>query len=126
MKLTILGAPRTKKTSQRIVRNKATGRMFVMSSTSSKGWEKSAILQLQAQWKQPAFAEPVNLRAVFYRERATGDLSNFLSALCDALERGGVVANDRLICGFDGCRLDKDAANPRVELEVEALRAVGR
>lgn len=58
----------------------------------------------------------LNLAAVFYRDRNVGDLVNYLEAVCDALETAGVVLNDKQIAGLDGCRLDKDAARPRVEM----------
>lgn len=119
MKLTILGVPRTKKTSQRIARNRKTGAPFVLQSKQSVAWAKTAVWQIANQWRgRKPIASAAWVRATFYRERATGDLVNFLQALADALEAAGVVENDRLITSWDGSRLDKDAARPRVELEI--------
>lgn len=67
--------------------------------------------------RQPApLPVALNLAAVFYRDRNVGDLVNFVEAACDALETAGVVINDKQIAGLDGCRLDKDATRPRVEM----------
>ncbi len=124
MIFTIHGAPRTKKNSQRIVRPKGGGSPFIIQGKPHDAWSKTAILQLRAQaGGAAAAAAPMNLRARIYRERRTGDLGNFLAAVCDALERAGVVENDKWILGFDGSRLLVDRHIPRVELELTPLEA---
>lgn len=124
MTLVIHGAPRTKKNSQRIARGRA-GRPFVMQSRQHDAWAIAAVLQLRAAWRRSMHGGPllmaVNLRARIYRERRVGDLGNYLAAICDALERAGVVHNDRLIEGFDGSRMLLDRHAPRVELELTPL-----
>ena len=126
MKLIVIGAPRTKKTSQRIMRSRSGG-SFIAQSEQHNAWAESAILQMrgQAMRQRPRSAGPmeipVNLHALVYRDRNVGDLGNYLAAICDALERADVVANDRLIGGFDGSRLLVDAKNPRIELELTPL-----
>jgi len=118
MKLTILGPPVTKSNSQRIFRGRA-GRPFVSQSAAYVAWERSALEQLACLLPiAPATTVPVSLKAIFYRERRTGDLGNFLKALCDVIERSGLIENDRLIQSFDGSRLAWDKRNPRVEFEV--------
>lgn len=121
MLLTIIGAPRTKKNSQRIMRGRG-GRPFVAQSAQHDAWAGPAILQLRARWglRTPLDGH-INLRALIYRERATGDLGNYLAAVCDVLERSGVVLNDKFIEGFDGSRMLKDAKNPRIEIELTAV-----
>lgn len=116
------GAPRTKKNSLRIMRGRG-GTPFVAQSKQANAWEGTAALQLQARSHGlPGWVRgPVNLRARVYRERDTGDLGNYLAAVCDALQASGVVANDREILGFDGSRLLKDAKNPRVEITLTPL-----
>jgi Holliday junction resolvase RusA-like endonuclease len=121
--MTILGAPVTKSNHQRIFRGKG-GRPFVAQSAAYVEWERRAIAQiLHVLPPGPPLDEPVSLRATFFRARRTGDLGNYLKALCDVLERAGIVANDRLIMSFDGCRLDYDKDNPRVEFEVTPMPA---
>lgn len=124
MRLTILGRPYTKKNHQRIIRVK--GRPVIMQATTAQGWEASAVAQLRSQrpisrgfWQ--AASVPVSLRALVYRDRKVGDLGNYLAAVCDALERAGVVENDRLIQSFDGSRLLIDRKNPRIELEITPM-----
>ena len=127
MKLIILGAPRTKKNSLRIAKNKRTGKSFPMQSAAHNDWSKSAVSQLRDQFQAAGkffsrqFDIPVAVRATIYRERATGDLLNYLAAISDALEHAGVVENDRLCVSWDGSRMAKDAVNPRVEIEIEAV-----
>lgn len=120
MTLVISGAPRTKKNSQQIIR--AGGRPRVIQSAQHRAWETRAVLELRAQWhpREP-LRGPTQLAATVYRERATGDLLNYLAAISDALERAQVVVDDRLILSLDGSRLAKDALRPRVELTLTPM-----
>ena len=138
MTFTILGPPATKKTSQRIVRNKRTGRMWVRPSERTDNWTASAVAQLKRQYGHGqryvgvdrrrgivtfgtgAIITPVNVRALVYRAANRGDLVNYLQAIADALEAAGVVENDRLIVSWDGSRLLLDRKRPRVELELSS------
>jgi len=116
-------APATKKTSQQILHRRG-GQPFVAPSAKSGEWEKAAALHLRSAWAQierKPVDEPVNLQALFYRKELRGDLVNYLQALCDALERAGVVSNDRLITSFDGSRLLHDPACPRIEIILGTL-----
>ena len=125
VKLVVFGAPRTKKTSGRIVGSGPkchacgcrTGRPFLLPSEENVAWTKEAVKQMRQQLAgAAALMIPVNCRALFYRERNTGDLVNYEQALADALEEAGIVENDRLIVSWDNSRLLKDAANPRIEI----------
>lgn len=115
----VFGPPRTKKTSNRIVR--AGRRRYVLPSAPHQRWFCAALPQLKAQWRRQPLSVPVGVRALFFRERAAGDLCNYMQALADALERAGIVRNDRLIASWDGSRLRKDAKQPRIELTVTKL-----
>lgn len=140
----ISGPPRTKKTSQQIVRNKRTGKQFIVSGSANKDWETAAVEQLAAQIQATkivqvkrkkklvdahvVFDGPVRVRALFYRDRDIGDATGFYQALADALEAKyvggrwvGVLANDRQIADWDGSRRLIDRENPRVEVEVIPL-----
>jgi Holliday junction resolvase RusA-like endonuclease len=121
MRLVIDGPPRTKKTSNRIVTRKRDGRQFVIPSSANEAWTKSAVKQLLVQSYAPPIRTPVTMRATIYREKNLGDLIGYLQAIADALEEAGVVTNDRLIMAFDGSRMLKDAARPRVEIELLPL-----
>jgi Holliday junction resolvase RusA-like endonuclease len=122
VRFVIEGPPRTKKNSSRILRGRS-GKSFVAPSAQAKAWEESAILQIKSQaWAQGRFSLPlqeqVGLCALIYREKDIGDLLNYLAAVSDALERAGVVDDDRLIMSLDGSRLLVDKVRPRVEIEV--------
>ncbi len=126
MRLIILGRPVTKKNHSRIIVNRRSGRPMLIPSKQAKSWESDAIEQIRRQppvcrgfWE--AASVPLSLSALVYRDRNVGDLGNYLAAICDALERAGVVVNDRLIQSFDGSRLLIDRKNPRVELELTPM-----
>lgn len=123
MTYVIKGAPRTKKNHQRIARRKD-GVPFILQAKTTDAWTRSAVLQLRTQHGclgMPTYRVPVRLSARVYREKAVGDLLNYLAAVSDALEAADVVENDRLIVSLDGSQLLKDAANPRVELEIREV-----
>jgi len=137
VKLTILGPPATKKTSQRIFRPKGGG-IRVVPSKRSKDWEQGAIGQLVGHhlWDEarhgrlPLFTGRVSVSAQIYRARDVGDLVGYCQAIGDALQGGGgrknrvpcVLADDRQIKSWDGSRLLIDRENPRVELEIEPFK----
>lgn len=139
MTLVILGSPITKKNSGQVVHSgpkcrackRGTGRPFVLPSSQVKAWTAKAVRQMQAQYAASAFARlnacpiqhAVNVCALIYRERATGDANNFYSAIADALQAAGIVANDRLIVSWNGSELLKDSANPRILIEITTKRA---
>jgi len=133
------GPPRTKKTSNRIVqiRGKNGGRGFtkILPSEAHEAWHRAAMqeaLLVKAVIRRAGVVLPlvgsVNVRAMFYRERLSGDAVGYYQALADLLEDAGIVANDSQVESWDGSRLLKDAGNPRVEvlLEVTRERAVGQ
>lgn len=125
---TIVGAPRTKKTSNRIVR---CGKFpKVLPSLAFVEWNKVAQLHL-LNWKtqmrqyehlQPfPVTTPVNCRALFYRDALRGDACNYYEAIADALQEAGIVHNDSLITQWDGSRMLLDRKNPRIEVELTAI-----
>ena len=121
MRLTIYGEPRTKKNSQRIMRNARTGQPFIVPSAAYKAYERDCLAQLHGGHRL-RLSEPVNLRAVYYMPtRRRVDLANLLEATCDILVVGGVLADDNsaIVAAHDGCRVRYDKKNPRVEITIE-------
>jgi len=121
---TIIGPPRTKGNSFRVViRN---DRPRVLPSKPYTIWFRAARLQINlqrvAQGLRAPLERPVHVRAQFYRARAVGDIDNYAKALGDCLQRSGVLANDKLIASWDGTRLLVDHARPRVELAITEIR----
>lgn len=120
LRLTILGIPRTKKNSARIVRGR-TGRPCPLPSAAWCKWCDSVSPPIRSALARAGVApisHPVNCRAIFYRDANRGDAVGYYQGLADVLEKAGVVTNDVCITTWDGSRLRKDAANPRVELEL--------
>lgn len=114
----ILGPPRTKKTHQRIVRCGKFSK--ILPSEAYIEWNGIAVPQLQLAMKAAPITCDVNCRALFLRQTNIGDATGFYQALADTLQDAGVILNDRFIVSWDGSRLDKDAANPRVIVTLEA------
>lgn len=124
LRLTILGAPRTKKTSNRILR--FGGRTKVVPSAQFLAWQRAAVPQLVARGPgAPLPDRPYNLAAVVYRDARRGDLLGYLNGIADVLELAGVVRNDVVFEAFDGSRLALDRARPRVEVTITPLATAG-
>lgn len=137
MKLTIVaidrsGAivpPRTKKNSAQMIPNLK--RPLLVPSKAYREWERAALRSLVASGlivkrgdgysvqSVAPIGYPVNCRALIYRDALRGDAVGFYQAIGDFLQEAGIVTNDRFIVSWDGTRLLKDKARPRVELELE-------
>jgi Holliday junction resolvase RusA-like endonuclease len=146
----ILGAPRTKKTSnairciergsrcagpggcglplarQRCGRcgHEKPGRMAVFPSDQNRQWTATALPQLRlvVAGRDPLTVD-VNVAAVFYRDADRGDATGYMQALADALQEAGVLKNDEQIKSWDGTRLRVDRTNPRIEVEITRMEA---
>jgi Holliday junction resolvase RusA-like endonuclease len=122
----IYGSPRTKKTSNRIVR--VGGRPLILPSEAHEEWYARAFPQARYAFvmhrKRCALplAEPVNVRALFFRDARRGDTTGYYQALADLLERAGILKNDKFIASWDGSRLLVDRDNPRIEVVMEKAR----
>ena len=71
--------------------------------------------------KEP-IGEKVNVRCIFYRQKATRvDLNNLLECATDILVKYGVLADDnfKVVAGHDGSRVYIDRNNPRTEIYIE-------
>lgn len=124
MTYVILGSPRTKKTGQRILRFGKFNK--IVPSAAFIEYQVNAVPQLEVQRHMlgaKPYDKPVHVKATFYRDANRGDWCGYTQALGDILEMAGVIANDRLIAHWDGTRLDKDAANPRVEVQIFEVAA---
>lgn len=137
----ILGPPRTKKTHNRIARF-GKDRQFtkILPSKEHELWHKLAMQQaplIRAQLIRDGIhlpiSEAVGVKALFYREANTGDLTGYMQALGDFLQESrqrkgktvrsgaGVILDDRQICSWDGTRNLIDRRNPRIEVVIEIL-----
>lgn len=132
------GPPRTKKTSNRIVtfhgRDRSTGKPKefhkLLPSEQFEQWFKDAMTlapfcrrELEAQGLQLPVSGPVQVTAIFYRDADRGDLTGYMQALADWMQSSnkhrtgaGIIVDDVQIYSWDGSRLAKDAARPRIEV----------
>ena len=121
MQITILGDPRTKKNSQRIVHvGTQKKRTLILPSAAYTKYEKASIPQLVKQAKA-CIDQPINLQCVYYMQtRRKVDLANLLEGTCDVLVHAGVLADDHcgIIVSHDGSRVLYDKENPRVEITI--------
>lgn len=119
LNFTIPLAPVTKKNSQRIVINRATGRPFVMPSEQYKRYEREAAAFIP---RDICIDTPVNVKCLFYMPtRRKCDLTNLLEAVDDVLVKTGLLADDdyTVIESHDGSRVYYDKENPRTEVYIE-------
>lgn len=130
----IPGAPRTKKTSNRLVTNRQTGRRFILPSAAFEAWNKNTQLYLMRlrmiakgrDWIAKHASDPVQIRAIFYRDANRGDFTGYAQALADALEESGLIVNDKQIVSWDGSYLSKAKDEPRIQVTLRSLADVLR
>ena len=122
VKFTIKLPPITKKNSQQILVNKATGRPFIMPSKQYKEYERDAMWFIPRP-EQP-IDYPVNVKCTFYMPtRRKVDLTNLLEAVDDIMVKAGLFKDDHsgIVVSHDGSRVLYDKENPRTEVEIEIL-----
>ena len=119
MKITINLPPITKKNSQQILVNKATGNPFIVPSKQYSQYERDAGWFIHKPEKPIDY--PVNIKCVFYMptERRV-DLVNLLEAVDDILVKYGVLKDDnsKIVRSHDGSRVKLDREKPRTEIEI--------
>ena len=114
--------PKTKKNTQKIIRNKRTGAYMIVQSDAYKQYEKFAGLYLP-RLAQP-ISKPVNVKCIFYRDSERRcDLTNLLEAIDDILVHYGILEDDNfhIIHSHDGSRVFVDRNKPRTEIVIEDI-----
>lgn len=105
----ITGRTPSKKTSQKIIRLRHSGRTRLLPNPKYSAWEGRAVLELKGQKIKreiETIGYPVNLMALIYRRPGrSADLVNLLQSICDVLEKSGIVKNDSLIAYLNGSRI---------------------
>jgi hypothetical protein len=127
-----MGAPRTKKTSNRLAKLGKTKRTIVLPSKAWSDWVKVAHIVGnhgegcdEFAWT-PKDTLPMldyNCTALIYRDADRGDAVGYYQGLADLLEKRGVIVNDSCITQWDGSRLLIDRKNPRIELTLTEVAA---
>lgn len=125
MEITLYGNPITKKNSSRIA--KKGNKRFVIPSDQYIRYAKDCKKQITGKHRKH-IDSPVNVRALYYMQRRYKvDLTNLLNATNDILVDCGVLADDnsKIVAAHDGSRVLYDKNNPRVEIYIEPIEAVG-
>lgn len=125
------------------LRSLAPGFNKILPSEAHEEWFKTAMQygmlirgQLQRAGATLPISGPVEVEAVFYRDANRGDLLGFEQALADWMQApkfsepkpgkpprqlrdgAGIIVDDVQVVSWDGSRLAKDAANPRIEVTI--------
>lgn len=119
IEFTIPITPATKKNSNQIIVNKATGKRQIIPSKKYLEYEKEAGYFVKG--KGLMIDEPVTVRCVYYMPtRRRVDLVNLLEATHDLLVKYEVLADDNssIIYSVDGSRVLYDKERPRTEVTI--------
>lgn len=115
--------PISKKNSQQILINRATGRPFIMPSKQYKEYEHNSILFIPKLTKPIDYA--VNVKCLFYMPtHRKCDLTNLLEAVDDIMVKAGLLSDDNytVIESHDGSRILFDKENPRTEVYITIVK----
>lgn len=121
IKFTIPLPPISKKNSQQILINKATGRPFIMPSKKYKEYEKAALRYVPKIYTPTPIDYPVNVKCLFYMPtKRKCDLTNLLEAIDDIMVKAGLLFDDdyTVIESHDGSRVLYDKEWPRTEVYI--------
>lgn len=125
MKIVIPVNPRSKKNSQEIVFNRRTGKRMVIQNERYTKFEKECKKYMPVlRQPKPYIDYKCNLSCKFYvcdlRKR---DIANYIEAIQDILVKYEIISDDNynVIASLDGCSMELDRDNPRVEIEITKL-----
>ena len=124
-KLTLPGEPRTKKNSQRILKNHKTGASFVAPSGNYIQYRNNCLWYLR---KCIGVPDPINYKVnvcckYYMPTRRRVDLLNLLGATMDILVDARILEDDNsnIVAGHDGSRVLYDKENPRADVYISPL-----
>ena len=124
MKIIIPLPPVTKKNSQRILKNRRTGKHFIAPSEAYEAYHEKALWML-SRYPKSALDTPVNMKCTYFMPtRRVVDLCNLLECTCDVLVDAGVLKDDnsRIVVSHDGSRVLLDPSRPRTEIEITEVQ----
>lgn len=124
-KIVIPLEPRTKKNSQQIRKNAATGQRYVAPSNTFLVYQNRCFPYLyHLRSNAESLQYPLNIKCLFYMpKRYNVDLVNLLEAIDDILVHYKIIKDDgaKYVGGHDGSRVLYDKENPRTEIYFTAL-----
>jgi len=124
IKLVIKGRPITKKNSQRILRNRRTGKPFIAPSENFINYQEESLYKLNSQYKGDPISISVNVKCLYYMPtKGRVDLSNLMESTHDILVKAKILKDDdsKIIVSVDGSRVLFDKENPRVEIIISEV-----
>ncbi len=130
MQFVISGNPITKKNSQQILVNRATGRPFISPSAKYKEYAKAALWELAAQGVKEftdfdfPISVPVNVTCRYFMgTKRKVDLCNLIEGTLDILVDAGVLDDDNctIVARHDESEVRYDKEHPRVEIEITPI-----
>ena len=119
LKIIIPTVPRSKKNSQEIVFNKKTGHRMVIQNKKYTEYERECKKYMPTLSQNINF--PVNLQCNFYvNDARRRDIANYIEAIQDILVKYSIIEDDNysIIASLDGCSMEIDRENPRVEITI--------
>ena len=119
MKIIIPVNPRSKKNSQEIIFNKKTGHRMVIQNKRYTDFEKECKKYMPN--IDTPIDYPINLQCKFFVcDARRRDIANYIEAIQDILVKYKVLSDDnyKIIASLDGCSIEIDRENPRVEIKI--------
>lgn len=119
---TIRTEPMTKKNTQKIIRNRKTGKFQIVQGDTFRQYETDAARFLK--FIPKAIEEPVEVVYKFYRSNNRRvDLTNLEAAMDDILVNAGILKDDsfKYLVSHDGSRVLVDPENPRTEIKIQTI-----
>lgn len=118
VKFTVPLTPISKKNSQQIFFNPATGKRCISPSKQYKQYEKDALYFIP---KNIFIKYPVTVKCLFYMPtRRKCDLTNMLESIDDIMVKAGLLEDDNytIITSHDGSRVFYDKGKGRTEVTI--------
>lgn len=97
VRLVYHGLVRAKKNTKRIIRNRRTGKMSIISSDAAIANENDMVLQFKTQRPRYDIPSPIRIHIDMYEpDRTRRDLDNQATSVLDALVRSGCIEDDSI------------------------------
>ena len=114
---TVFGQPVSMKNSRQLIPGKGNRRPMIIKSQKAREYEKSFLAQIM-DFKGPLIETHVQVKVIAYYASRRPDLDCEL--ICDCLQRGGILKNDRQIV-IKHFTKKLDPENPRAEITIAEL-----
>lgn len=133
--ITITGQTPAQKNSKSIAKNRATGKMFIMSNSNVKNWQKGALYELAG--VKERFPGRVRVDYMFYvKDNRARDLDNMIASVNDLLQaanassvgeksvthKTGIITGDHWqVLEIGSAKAEIDRERPRAEITITEI-----